>query len=360
MALGPEDYMARALALAARGRGRTSPNPVVGAVVVSADGVIVGQGYHERPGDAHAEVRALERAGDAARGATMYCTLEPCCHSGRTGPCVERIVSAGVARVVAAVEDPFPLVQGRGFAFLRAHGVAVDVGLGAAAASALNQPFFTLVREGRPFVILKAALSRDGFMAATRERSTKLTSAQADRHAQRARGEVDALGVGVGTIIADDPLLTARGVYRERPLVRVVFDRHLRVPLASRVLSTPDLGPVIIVTTAEASRDRRAAVERAGVDVIVAADSSVRAALTCLGERQISSLMLEGGARLQRAACDEDAVDFVRVYRTPVMIGGSGVPFLDGRPFDLWALLERRTRMLGPDELIEGYVHRPH
>src|SRR5438132_6846215 len=153
--LTPNDYMDRALFLAARGRGRTSPNPLVGAVVVSPDGVVVGHGFHERAGEPHAEAHALAAAGGRARGATLYCALEPCCHQGRTGPCTRRIVDAGIARVVSSVEDPNPLVSGRGFAFLRAHGVRVDVGLGAEPAIAMNQPFFTLMREGRPFVILK-------------------------------------------------------------------------------------------------------------------------------------------------------------------------------------------------------------
>src|SRR5471032_893352 len=255
--------MERALFHAGRGRGRTSPNPLVGAVIVSPDGVIVGQGFHERAGEAHAEVRALAEAGERARGATLYCTLEPCCHLGRTGPCVHRIVAAGVARVVAAVEDPNPLVSGRGFAFLRAAGVAVDVGLFAGAAAALNQAFFTLMLEGRPFVVLKAATSLDGFIAERPGHRTPLTSAEANRHAHRIRAEVDAIGVGIGTVISDDPILTARGVYRERPLTRVVFDRQLRTPPDARLLSTPEAGPVIIVTTPSAAdrADRRRPLE---------------------------------------------------------------------------------------------------
>src|SRR6185436_6174484 len=161
------DYMARALFLAERGRGRTSPNPMVGAVVVSSDGVVVGQGYHQRAGEAHAEVHALDMAGQRARGGTLYSTLEPCSHLGRTGPCVVRIVEAGIELVVAAVIDPNPRVSGRGFAFLSEHGVRVEIGQGREAATELNQPFFTLVRKRRPFVIMKAALSQDGFMAAT-------------------------------------------------------------------------------------------------------------------------------------------------------------------------------------------------
>jgi len=170
-----ERYMERALFHAARGAGRTSPNPLVGAVIVSANGVVVGQGFHQRAGEAHAEVHALAEAGARARGATLYCTLEPCCHQGRTGPCVSKIVDAGVARVVAAVEDPNPAVRGRGFAFLRDCGVAVDVGLAAEKAVALNQPFFTLMREGRPFVVLKAATSVDGRIAEAPGRRTQLT-----------------------------------------------------------------------------------------------------------------------------------------------------------------------------------------
>src|SRR5439155_8007262 len=215
-------WMQRAIVLARRGLGRTTPNPVVGACVVTDEGVVVGQGSHERAGEPHAEVHALAAAGARARGATLYCTLEPCVHQGRTGPCVSRIVDAGVTRVVAAVEDPNPAVRGRGFAFLRANGVAVDVGVGADAAIALNRPFFTLMREGRPFVILKAATSLDGRIASAPGRRTPLTSHESNRHAPRARAEGDATAVGSGTILTDDPELTPRGAYRERPLVRVI------------------------------------------------------------------------------------------------------------------------------------------
>ena len=163
--LTASDYMTRALFHAARGRGRTSPNPMVGAVVVSPEGVVLGQGFHARAGEPHAEIYALDEAGEGTQGATLYCTLEPCSHIGRTGPCVVRIVESGIARVVAAVEDPNPLVRGRGFAYLKGHGVDVEVGLGAATATCLNQPFFTLTRERRPFVVLKAATSLDGYIA---------------------------------------------------------------------------------------------------------------------------------------------------------------------------------------------------
>jgi len=373
--LAPADYMDRALFLAARGRGRTSPNPLVGAVVVSRDGVVVGQGFHARAGEPHAEVNALQEASADARGATLYCTLEPCCHVGRTGPCAARIVDAGVRRVVAAIEDPNPLVQGKGFEYLRQHDVDVEVGLGAAAAVSLNQPFLTLMRERRPFVILKAAVSLDGFIAEAAGRRTALTSAAANRHAHRLRAEVDAIGVGVGTIIADDPLLTARGAFRERPLARVIFDRQLRTPPAAAVLSTLAAGPVIIVTTAEPGHDsaersarhgadlgleaRRHRLEARGAHVETAADRTLRAALERLSAWQVESLLLEGGATLHAAAWDERLVDVVRLYVTPTALGTDGVRFLAGRSFAVADLGNRRVESLGPDVLIEGHVHWP-
>ena len=351
--------MERALFHAARGAGRTSPNPLVGAVLVSADGVVVGQGFHQRAGEAHAEVHALTEAGVRARGATLYCTLEPCCHQGRTGPCVSRIVDAGVARVVAAVEDPNPAVRGRGFAFLRERGVAVDVGLAAENAVTLNQPFFTLMREGRPFVVLKAATSVDGRIAAAPGQRTILTSAAANRHAHRVRAEVDAIGVGSGTILADDPELTARGAFRERPLARVIFDRRLRTPPQARVLSTADAGPVIIVTSAAAAArgTLRQPLEAAGAQIEVAPDGTLAAALRRLARRQTESLLLEGGAAVHAAAWDEGLVDYVRLYVTPHVLGPGGVPLLEDRAFSSADLRRRRVLPVGPDVLIEGYVH---
>ena len=356
-----EDYMNRALSLAERGRGRTSPNPLVGAVVVSRDGVIVGQGFHRRVGEAHAEIHALEEAGDLARGATLYLTLEPCCHVGRTGPCVQRIVEAGVVRVVAAVEDPNPLVNGKGFEHLRLHGVNVEVGLGAAAARAMDQPFFTLMREHRPFVVLKAAMSADGYIAEAPGKRTHLTSTEANRHAHRVRAEVDAIGVGVGTILADDPALTARGAFRERPLMRVIFDRRLRMPARAAVLSTSHIGPVMIMTSEESAQDStlREPLEAKGAVIEAVHDPTLRAALGRLADHQVESLLLEGGAAVHAAAWDEDVVDFVRLYVAPRTIGAGGVPFLGGRAFRASDLVERRVEALGPDTMIEGYVHGP-
>jgi diaminohydroxyphosphoribosylaminopyrimidine deaminase / 5-amino-6-(5-phosphoribosylamino)uracil reductase len=352
------DYMARALFLAARGLGSTSPNPVVGAVVVSADGVVVGQGYHARAGEAHAEVHALEMAGEQARGATLYCSLEPCCHTGRTGPCVERIADAGIVRVVAAVEDPNPKVCGRGFAYLRSRGIVVDVGEGRDAATRLNEPFFTLMRRARPFVTLKAAVSVDGGMAEAPGRRTQLTSDAANRHAQRVRAEIDAVAVGIETLLVDDPLLTPRGAYRARPLTRIVFDRRLRTPPDARLLSTLDVGPVMIVTT-EAGVSQRVVRDRlaaAGADILVA-DGTVRSALEALATRGISALLIEGGPTLHQAAWDERLVDFVRLYVTPHVLGPAAIKFLEGVGVANLPWTDPRIEPLGPDILMEGYVH---
>jgi diaminohydroxyphosphoribosylaminopyrimidine deaminase/5-amino-6-(5-phosphoribosylamino)uracil reductase len=352
--------MRRALEHARIGLGRTTPNPVVGACVVTPDGVVVGQGGHERAGEPHAEVHALDEAGAAARGSTLYCTLEPCAHTGRTGPCVDRIIDAGVARVVAAMEDPFPRVHGRGFAKLRAHGVLVDVGVERDAAIRLNQPFLTAVRLGRPFVVMKVASSQDGYMAAGRGQRTPLTSPPALKHAHLVRAQVDAIGIGSETLLVDDPLLTAREVYRERPLTRVVFDRRLRLPATSRLFSTLETGPVIVMTSADAVRSERAfALEQIGARVM-AQGADFSQTLRCLVPLGIQSLVLEGGAALHAAAWEEGLIDYVQMYVAPVSLGREGVPTLLGREFSTASLVESKTTALGPDLLVEGYVHGPH
>ena len=243
-----ERHMARALALAERGRGRTSPNPMVGAVIVDAEGVVVGRGAHEGAGGPHAEVVALADAGDRARGATLYCTLEPCSHTGRTGPCAPRVVEAGVRRAVIAIEDPNPMVAGRGLSYLRDRGVEVVLGVMRDEAERLNRPFFTFIARQRPFVTLKAAVSLDGMVAARKGVRTAITGAEANSLTHVGRAETDAIAIGSETAIVDDPLLTARGVYRDRPLTRVIFDRRLRTPAQARMFSTLDAGPVVIVT----------------------------------------------------------------------------------------------------------------
>jgi diaminohydroxyphosphoribosylaminopyrimidine deaminase / 5-amino-6-(5-phosphoribosylamino)uracil reductase len=354
--------MRRALEHARRGIGRTTPNPIVGACIVSDDGVVVGQGAHEFAGGPHAEINALEEAGSDARGATLYCTLEPCSHTGRTGPCSQRIIAAGIRRVVAAMEDPFPLVSGRGFAVLEAHGIEVAVGVEHDAAVRLNQPFLTAVRKGRPFVILKAATSLDGRIAARAGERTSLSSEPALRHAQYTRASVDAIGVGSETVLIDDPVLTAREVFRERPLTRVIFDRRLRTPATARVLSTLTAGPVIILTTPRAAEDRARVepLQGAGATLVPVEGERIENALRTLPGHGIQSLVIEGGAQLHGAIWDEGLADYVQLYVTPAWLGPEGVPLLAERSFFSAGLLERRVEQLGPDVLIEGYVHRPH
>jgi diaminohydroxyphosphoribosylaminopyrimidine deaminase / 5-amino-6-(5-phosphoribosylamino)uracil reductase len=353
--------MRRALEHARRGLGRTTPNPVVGCTIVTSEGIVVGDGAHERAGEAHAEVHALNEAGDAARGATLYCTLEPCSHTGKTGPCTERIIAAGVSRVVAAMEDPFPLVSGRGFAALRAAGISVDVGIEQDAAVKLNQPFLTVVRHKRPFVIMKVAVSADGKIAAARGVRTPLTSAEALRHAQFMRAQVDAIGVGSETVRVDDPLLTARDVHRDRPLTRVIFDRRLRISRHARVLSTLSEGPVIIVTSGNsAGWSRQSEFSQLGVTLASSRHDDLREMLEAVALHPIHSLLLEGGAALHKAAWDAGLVDYVQLYVAPVTLGAGGVDMGAGREFMTGGLFDRVERQLGPDLLIEGYVHRPY
>lgn len=354
--------MRRALHHAQRGLGRTTPNPVVGACVVTDEGVVVADGAHERAGEPHAEVHALERAGRHAQGATLYCTLEPCAHTGRTGPCTERIIAAGIRRVVCAMEDPYPLVSGRGCAVLRDHGIEVTVGIEREAAARLNLPFITSVREERPYVILKAATSLDGFIAAAPGQRTAITSRDAQRHTHYMRAQVDAIAIGSETGLVDDPLLTAREVYRERPLTRVIFDRRLRTSPDARIFSTLAEGPVMVIGTISAGSDGRAeALQRRGADVIAMDDAlDFRAALRELSARGIQSLLVEGGAQLHHAAWDARVVDRVQLYIAPMTLGAGGVAFLDGTAFSTADLDNLTVTPMGPDVLLDGYVHRSH
>lgn len=360
-------HMARALVLAERGRGRTTPNPMVGAVVVDEEGVVVGRGSHERAGGPHAEIYALAEAGDRARGATLYCTLEPCSHTGRTGPCAPRVADAGIRRVVVAVHDPNPLVAGRGLALLRERGIEVALGVRREDAERLNAPFFTVMRRRRPFVTMKIALSRDGRVAAAPGARTPLTASAANRLIHRERAEVDAIAVGSGTILADDPVLTPRGAFRTRPLARVVFDRSLRMPPSARLLSTLDAGPVIVITTTprtETAHRNWAALTSAGVRLQAVEAPSAEAfaaeGLAWLVSCEINSVVLEGGPALHRSAWAAGVVDRVQVFETARELGPGGVPWM----VDTFSALEPalrdvRTMALGPDVLIEGYVYRP-
>jgi diaminohydroxyphosphoribosylaminopyrimidine deaminase/5-amino-6-(5-phosphoribosylamino)uracil reductase len=260
------------------------------------------------------------------------------------------------------MEDPFPLVRGRGFAALREHGIAVDTGIGRADAVRLNQPFLTTLRERRPFVILKAATSLDGRLAAAPGTRTQLTSDAAVRHAQYQRAQVDAVAIGSGTLRIDDPLLTARLVYRERPLTRVIFDRRLCASPDARVFSTLAAGPVIILTSLDAIRrhiEPARALEKAGATLMTVAGANLTSAVHALGQHGIQSVVIEGGAAIHQAAWDEGIVDYVQLYMAPLVLGSHGPAFLAGRVFSPASLFEQKVRSLGPDVLIEGYVHRP-
>jgi len=360
-------HMARALALAERGRGRTSPNPMVGAVIVDAEGVVVGRGAHERAGGPHAEIAALADAGDRARGATLYCTLEPCSHTGRTGPCAPRVVEAGVRRAVIAVEDPNPQVAGRGLSYLREHGVETVLGVMRAEAERLNRPFFTFISRQRPFVTVKAAVSLDGMVAAQKGARTAITGAEANGMTQVERAETDAIAIGSETAVVDDPLLTARGVYRDRPLTRVIFDRRLRPPAHARMFSTLDAGPVVIVTSTGVNESRADELSRAGAELEVidvpgagAVDDGafLVEALRTLGRRNIMAMTLEGGPTLQQAFWRAGLVDRVQLFVSPHALGSDGVEW-GGLPGSSVAFLDELSAFpVGADVRIEGYVHR--
>jgi diaminohydroxyphosphoribosylaminopyrimidine deaminase/5-amino-6-(5-phosphoribosylamino)uracil reductase len=354
------EYMNRALDLAERGRGTTSPNPMVGAIVVREDGTIVGQGYHERAGEPHAEIHALDEAADLARGASLYCTLEPCSHVGRTGPCVERVAAAGIARVVAATSDPDLRVSGRGFDFLRRKGIDVSIGAGRERALRLNRAYFTFKTKRRPFVIMKAATSIDNRIAARVGGRTRISSEDSLRHSHAVRAEIDAIAVGSGTVLADDPLLTAREIHRRRPLTRVLFDRRLRTPPSARVFSTLNAGPVIIVTTPEsidANKARAADLQRAGAEFEPITQGTLPEAFSRLGDRQIVSLVLEGGVALQAAAWQAGLVDAVHLYVAPMSLGEDAVSWLETDIVSIASLVDRRVIPLGADVFMEGYVH---
>lgn len=350
--------MWRALFAAERGRGRTSPNPLVGAVIVSPGGVVVGQGAHLKAGGPHAEVHALAEAGVLARGATLYCTLEPCAHHGRTPPCAPQVAAAGIARAVIAMADPNPRVSGEGITLLRSRGITVDVGLCADEAARMNAPFLTWITKRRPHVTVKIARTADGFVGRPGER-VKLTGAPMDVLMHRQRAEIDAIAVGAGTLIADDPLLTPRGAFRERPLTRVVFDWQLRAPAERRLYGTLDAGPVLIVATAEAVAARASlvpALRDRGVEVLALPQRDLGAALTELAARDITSLLVEGGPALQDAFAAADLVDRVQTIVVPRTLG-SGV-----REPRLLALEGRLSIPIethaGADTLLEADVYR--
>jgi len=320
-------HLKRALELAEDGRGRVSPNPLVGAVVVR-DGEVIGEGFHAELGGLHAERAALEDCrgrGEDPAGATMYVTLEPCAHQGRQPPCVEAILEAGIARVVIASEDPSEKASGRGPGILRDGGVEVAFASGAEATAArrLNQPFRKHARTGLPLVVLKMAMSLDGQTSTAPGDSPWISGPESRELVHRWRAESDAIAVGIGTALADDPLLTARIDGARQPL-RVVFDSQARLPLESQLLKTLDQAPVLVVTAPDAPSDRIAALRDAGAEPIVATD--IESALRELGRREVTNLFLEGGRTLASAFLSSGQIDESRTFVAPMLLGRQSDP----------------------------------
>jgi diaminohydroxyphosphoribosylaminopyrimidine deaminase/5-amino-6-(5-phosphoribosylamino)uracil reductase len=362
--------MTLALRLAVKGQGKTSPNPMVGALVVN-NGRIVGRGYHHGPGHPHAEILALNQAGTRAQGATLYVTLEPCCHLlKRTPPCVPAVIRSGVRQVVVAMTDPNSMVKGRGIAALRRAGITVTTGIAQEEAAQVNRSYLHWVRTGRPYVIMKAGMTLDGKVATAKGESRWITGPRARQDAHRLRSQVDAVVVGVGTVIHDDPALTAR--LSDRPLklaprqpLRVVVDSRLRTPLTATVCAGQDRVKTLIVTTNRASRSRRRPFERAGVEVMSLPAKNRRVSLpalmTMLGKRGITSVLIEGGSTVNAAALREKLVNHVRLYLAPILMGGQDAMAVigDRSPKRLAQALPLRhitVRRIGSDVVVEGDV----
>lgn len=361
-----ERWMDRALTLAARGVGRTSPNPVVGAVIVK-DGRFIAEGFHRRAGLPHAEAEALQRAGPLARGATLYVTLEPCNHTGRTPPCCDAIIASGIARVVAAVSDPNPITRGRGFARLRRAGIAVTTGVRARAAAELNAPFWSVMTTGLPWVIAKVGQSLDGKIATRTGASRWITSPGSRRLGHAWRSRVDAVLVGINTVLVDDPRLTVRGASQRpgRP-IRVIVDSRLRTPLGARCLQRASTPTLIATTISSGARLKR--FHQRGVEVLSLPAQRGRVPLTrlCreLARRGIHSLLIEGGGEVVASAFAERLVRRVVWCIAPRIIGGRSAPSAVsgagiGRLTQAVRLDDVTVHRLGPDLCIQGDVHYP-
>lgn len=361
-----EQMMRHAFALAERGKGCVEPNPMVGAVVVK-DGAIVGEGWHEQFGQAHAEVIALQRAGPNAKGATLYVTLEPCSHFGKTPPCTDAIVRSGVKRVVAAVQDPFPAVAGKGLAQLRAAGIEVAVNVAASRARWQNAPYFKLLRTGQPFVLAKWAMSLDGKIA-TRAGESKWISGEESRRVVHAlRGRMDAIVIGSGTALADDPLLTARPG-GPRVAARVVLNSYLKLPLTSQLVKTVDQAPVLLFHAPDADPAWRAALQQAGCECVAVARTptglSIPEVLADLGKRRFTNILVEGGSAVLGSFFDAGAIDEVYAFIAPIILGGEGAPSPIGglgleKMADAKRLIDWRKQDVGDDWLCHGRITPP-
>src|SRR5271169_6107116 len=378
-----EQQMSRALELARAGIGLVSPNPAVGAVVVDGSGREIGTGTHTYDGVKHAEVLALEQAGNAARGGTLYLNLEPCSHQGRTPPCADAVIATGISRVLCSMEDPNPRVAGQGFAKLRASGITVQVGLLEAEARKLNEAFAKYIRQGKPLVTLKSAMTLDGKIADATKPGTEpgaatpategarsgyhwITGEVARAHVQQLRHHSDAIMAGVGTVMADDPLLTDRsGLPRRRKLLRVILDSYLRIPPTSRVVQTAENDVLVLCSTAE--EELRQALESKGIRVQkmpATADGrpDFAAIVRSLGELEITSLLIEGGALVNGAALASGEVDKVFLYYAPNILGECAVPFISGEGLRGKAQRVQRFELhrFGEDFALEGYLRDPY
>lgn len=372
-----ERFLRRALDLARQGIGLTSPNPCVGAVIVNRDGVIVGEGFYTYDGLRHAEVIAIDQAGDKARGGTLYVNLEPCSHQGRTGPCAGAVVAAGISRVVASMQDPNPLVSGKGFEVLREAGVEVSIGVLEDEAKSLNESFAKYIRHHIPLVTLKAAMTLDGKIAPPPQRNQKngatanwITGEIARSHVQQLRHHSDAILVGVGTILADDPLLTDRtGQRRRRPLLRVILDSRLRLPLEARVVQTSQDDVIVLCSLAEEKKKKK--LQKLGVRVqqipVGTKDGrpDMAGIVGYLGELEIASVLIEGGSHVNWAALTSGVVDKVFLYYAPKILGGDqSVPLADGAGFrslrDAPCVKSLSLHRFGEDFAVEGYLRDPY
>jgi len=373
--------MRRALDLAQLGRAQASPNPMVGAVLTDSCGSFISEGFHTYENRKHAEVVALEQAGNKAKGATLYINLEPCSHVGRTGPCVDELIRARISRVFAAMRDPNPLVSGKGFERLRAAGIEVHEDLLQAEARKLNEAFAKFIVIKRPLVTLKAGMTLDGKIAPPPGGSISIlgaggatggwiTSEEARAHVQELRHMSDAIMVGVGTVVADDPLLTDRtGLPRRRPLLRVIMDSRLRLPLESRLVKT--VKDDLLVFCSFAEEKKRRALEDRGIRVeqvrLGTPDGrpDLPSILARLGELEITSMIIEGGALLNWTALATDSVDKIFLYYAPKILAGTGsVPFAAGAGFQKISeaahVRNITLHRFGEDFAVEGYLHDPY
>jgi diaminohydroxyphosphoribosylaminopyrimidine deaminase / 5-amino-6-(5-phosphoribosylamino)uracil reductase len=360
--------MLLALRLAAKGQATTSPNPMVGALVVH-QGKIIGRGFHLRPGTPHAEILALQQAGKGARGATLYVTLEPCCHLGkRTPPCVPEILRSGIRRVVVAMQDPNPSVRGRGAAALRRAGLSVTLGVARSEAEELNKAYCHWMKTGRPYVTLKAGMTLDGKLATAAGESRWITGESSRREVHQLRGRVDAVLSGVGTVLGDDPSMTARTGPRFEQLtprqpLRIIVDSRLRIPFTAQVLAQQDKAKTIIATTAVAPAARRSVLQKKGIEILTLPATQGRVSLPALlkelGRRGVMSLLVEGGSEMNAAMLKAKLVDHVLLYIAPLLLGGHNAKGLIGG--DSPARLTRAIslnhmvlRSLGDDVVVEG------